>query len=89
MIKGAQKKMIVIRTAQSQIFEEAYFVMRGGQSRDERDMIDEANRIIESCGGNRIRGKNKKLRAALWSLGIFLCGGAVGGLISAIAGLAF
>ncbi len=76
MIKGAQKKMIVIRTAQSPIFEEAYFVMRGGQSRDERDMIDEANRIIDASGlGRNDKRENKrKMRDRTRSLIIALCG---------------
>ncbi len=89
MIKGAQKRMIVVKTGDSAVFEEVYFVMRRESSAERLDMLAEANRIIESCGGNRKRGKSKKLRAIFWSLGIFLCGGAVGGFISAIAGFAF
>ena len=54
MLKGAQKRMIVIRTRNSPLFEEAYFVMRrdlpdaadGGT-----DMLQEANRIIEHSLG--------------------------------------
>ncbi len=50
MLKGAQKQMIVVRTRNSRLFEEAYFVMRRGVGReaDELDMLWEANRIIES-----------------------------------------
>ena len=50
MIKGAQKKMIVLRTHNSRMFEEAYFVMRReaeGDGASEQDMIREANRILE------------------------------------------
>ncbi len=50
MLKGAQKRMIVVRTRDSRLFEEAYFVIRGeGNPADaHRDMLDEANRIIDS-----------------------------------------
>ncbi len=43
--------MIVVRTRDSRMFEEAYFVMRRGAGRteaDESDMVWEANRILES-----------------------------------------
>ncbi len=56
MIRGSQKKMIVVRTRDSRVFEEAYFVMRRDADRagakeqdtDELDMLWEANRILES-----------------------------------------
>lgn len=51
MLRGSQKQMIVVRTRNSRMFEEAYFVMRRGAGRDiadEADMLWEANRIIES-----------------------------------------
>ncbi len=51
MLKGSQKQMIVVRTRDSRLFEEAYFVMRRGAGQketDELDMLWEANRIIES-----------------------------------------
>lgn len=54
MLKGAQKRMIVIRTRDSRLFEEAYFVMRrdlpdGDAHRS--DMLWEANRIVERSLG--------------------------------------
>lgn len=85
MIKGAQKKMIVIRTASSPIFEEAYFVMRGGQSRDERDMIDEANRIINASGAGKQDKKQRRkdsTRTLIALLCGFMGGSAVGGIIT-------
>ena len=50
MLKGAQKRMIVIRTRDSRLFEEAYFVMRRDMpdsAAHGADMLEEANRIIE------------------------------------------
>lgn len=52
MLRGAQKQMIVVRTHDSRVFEEAYFVVRG-QKRgdtapmpDKEDMLTEAGRIL-------------------------------------------
>ena len=50
MLRGAQKQMIVIRTHDSRLFEEAYFVVRKprtGRPACKEDMLWEANRIIE------------------------------------------
>lgn len=50
MLRGAQKQMIVIRTRNSRLFEEAYFVVRRqrtGQVPGKEDMLWEANRIIQ------------------------------------------
>lgn len=50
MLRGAQKQMIVIRTHNSRLFEEAYFVVRkprAGRVACKEDMLWEANRIIE------------------------------------------
>ena len=76
MIRGAQKKMIVVKTGDSRLFEEAYFVLRreyeGGG-----DMVAEANRLIEGCGG-RGRGAARQTKRLLFSLAIFL-GGVISG----------
>ena len=87
MIRGAQKKMIVIRTHDSRVFEEAYFVMRrdGDLGTEESDMMDEADRIIRrSLAGHREslsdRSPKRRLRgwlsrAAWFGVGLFLGGG--------------
>ena len=51
MLRGAKKNMIVVRTRDSRVFEEAYFVMRRDKRpnpADEKDILWEANRILES-----------------------------------------
>ena len=55
MLRGAEKRMIVVRTKDSRLFEEAYFVVRpeagsriDGESDTRPDMLWEANRILES-----------------------------------------
>jgi hypothetical protein len=85
MLKGAQKRMIVVRTTDSKLFEEAYFVMRhdachGGQT----DMLQEANRILEmSLRSERRERRPRCLRELLWGaaglgVGMLLGGGGVG-----------
>ena len=51
MLRGAEKRMIVVRTRDSRLFEEAYFVVRPeaeGRERDDTDMLREANRILDN-----------------------------------------
>ena len=81
MIKGAQKSMIVVKTTESRLFEEAYFVIRREAKGCRGDMVAEADRIISGCVGGRL--KRKKLDAArLVCAGIgFACGGLFGGFL--------
>ena len=78
MIKGAQKQMIVVRTEDSLYFDEAYFVLRreiGEKSASRRDIITEANRILEESGETSCRRTGmKKRRGAVWFLLGILCG---------------
>ena len=51
MLRGAEKRMIVVRTRDSRLFEEAYFVVRPeaeARERDDMDMLWEANRILDN-----------------------------------------
>ena len=50
MVRGCQKKIIYLKNSGSDIFEEAYFVIKSNiryEEISECDMIEEANRIIE------------------------------------------
>lgn len=92
MLRGAEKRMIVVRTRDSRMFEEAYFVVRpeaDRAGRDEMDMLWEANRILESsvAGGRGDGVKSSRvplpgqglLRGLVWFfLGLLTGGGAVG-----------
>lgn len=89
MIRGAQKKMIVIRTHDSRVFEEAYFVMRRDTEGavEDCDMLMEADRIIRrstsGSGGHPPDGEKKRLRPwfsrALWLLiGVLIGSGSMG-----------
>ena len=78
MIKGAQKKVVVVRTGESEIFEEAFFVLRDGGERTRGDMIAEANRIIETNASTVIgRGKVLFSKLVRFIFGFF-CGSAFG-----------
>ena len=60
MLKGCQRKIIVMKNTGSNIFEEAYFVLRENAVKahlSEIDMIEEANRIIRE---NSRRNGTKK-----------------------------
>lgn len=80
MIKGAQKRLIVVKTTESPFFDEAYFVLRHEPRRDrktESDMLNEANRILRDSTlhpSAKKRGRRLLASPSFW-IG-FLCGGA-------------
>ena len=77
MVKGAQKQMIVVKTADSRYFDEAYFVLRREVRRGHgarRDMLSEANRILEECADGSAASPKKRVRTwLLFAVGM-LCG---------------
>ena len=84
MLKGAQKRMIVIKTSDSEFFEEAYFVVKPNCHEDELDMIAEADRIAEKVID---RKKSEKKKMALSKKNIIFClCGAMGGIFMGILG---
>ena len=88
MLRGTQRHMIVVRTRNSPLFEEAYFVMRRDADRleaDQPDMLWEANRIIEnSLPASREERRDslwRRAKSGLWFLLGSLCGGGTVGLL--------
>lgn len=89
MLRGARKNMIVVRTRDSRVFEEAYFVMRrerGTATADDPDILWEANRILESAApriGRNTREAEPNPRRIRWRdmlwFGLGLCSG--GGIV--------
>ena len=67
MIKGCQKKIIHIKDTKSTIFAEAYLVLKpcAEQLASERDIIAEANEIINGAQQIRNNGEHKKHRGRL------------------------
>ena len=57
LLKGVNKRVIIIKEPQSEIFEEAYFIMRSGKglikTPKENDMVAEANRILSAYNSQR------------------------------------
>jgi len=75
MIKGCQRKMVVVKGQDKSIFETAYFVLRREQESKrlrESDILSEATRIINESGGSVDRRARR--RARLWGF-LFLLGG--------------
>ncbi len=79
MMKGAQRQMIVVKTGDSRYFDEAYFVLRRelGARGPRRDMLCEANRILEESEPEEHVRKRRLSRAWLLFLGGLVCGGGV------------
>lgn len=83
MLKGAQKKMYVVKMGEDSLFEEAYFVLkRDPVAAQGKDMVSEATRIIrQSTGGQQTpQPASKKLPWQAW-VG-FACGLLTGGGIA-------
>lgn len=83
MLKGAQKKMYVVKMGEDSLFEEAYFVLkRDIVAVQGKDMVSEATRIIrQSAGGQAMQSAPKKLS---WQAFVgFACGLLTGGGVAA------
>ena len=91
MIKGAQRRMVEIRTPDSKLFETAYFLLRPQPmpEADAHDMIAEADRIIAhstDCQRER-RSFAGLLRGFLPAFFGMLIGGVLVGLVWLITSL--
>ena len=80
-MRGCQKSVIYLKNTGSDLFEEAYFVIRRGAGSARMDMLSEAERIVESSGAKRQRKGRVSARSAVISLVSFLSGGLVGALV--------
>lgn len=51
MLRGYQRKLIMIRTDKSELFESAFFILKSEASvkQASNEMISEANKILEEC----------------------------------------
>ena len=88
MIKGIQRKMVLIRTPDSKIFEEAHLVLRTDgvlSSSREGDMLNEANRILEAARIGIDPAKHRTRKLGKKGLVGFLFGGLVGSGIVGVA----
>ena len=51
VVRGCQKRIVYLKSTGSEVFSDAYFVVRDGALADvgECDMVKEANRILDEC----------------------------------------
>lgn len=87
MLKGAQKRMIVVRTNDSSIFEEAYFVVKSNYDCKEMDMVAEAERIIDSAMPKK--EKKKRLLGEKKTLMVGVCGAVIGTAVGIVLSFVF
>jgi hypothetical protein len=84
MLKGAQKRMYVVKLGQESPFEEAYFVLkRECEAVEGKDMVSEAARIIRQSAGQECVPTFPKKR--IWQDVLIFAGGLItGGGIAAV-----
>lgn len=88
-MKGCQKKMIMLKNTGSDIFDEAYFILKDKEARvgkvSESEMIREANRIVnENLISGYFRKEGARTRDKMLLARVFLGGFGGGALLSAV-----
>ena len=77
ILKGIQRRMIIVKTDRSDIFEVAYLVLRNGIGNDSdscEDMLAEANRIVNGTDTRKRKKALKKKISKSAAFGYFLLG---------------
>lgn len=82
-LKGTQKRMIAIKTNDSNLFEEAYFVLKANIDNSNTDMVAEAEKIIRSRAGQKEQKSKKSIlsKNSVTAVVSFLLGAAVCALV--------
>lgn len=79
LLKGASRRVVVVKSRDSKFFEEAHFLLREAHEADALpDLLEEANRIVEQSRFPKPKRKNKR-GGFLFGAGLF-----AGALIEAI-----
>ena len=88
MLKGCERKMVVVQGQGNGAFEVAYFVLRRECEKKvtyKQDLLEEANRIINAQQLRAVRDRDLRCRKwlgwALWFFGV-LVGAGIGILLS-------
>ncbi len=79
MLKGAQKRMYVVKLGEDSMFEEAYFVLKREQANVQgSDMVGEATKIIRQSMGQEesVKRTTKRWPQALIGFALGALGGA-------------
>lgn len=86
MLKGCQRRMVIVPGKDKEIFETAYFVLRRESEKralGHRDLLEEANRIINAqqirAGREQDLCRRRWFGFALWLCGLFM--GLGGGIL--------
>lgn len=87
MIKGAQRQMIVVKTAENRFFEEAYFVIRPNAKADGEDMVSEAYKVIDACTDKKRGKKWAGARKYIFAFAAFCSGTVFGALLFGLVNL--
>lgn len=75
MIKGCHKNIVFLKDTGSELFDEAYFILKpNAHEKKETDIISEATRIVNSLDD----GSKRKGRGRLSKLFSFLVGAIIG-----------
>ncbi len=82
MVKGIQREMVIVRTAESELFEMAYFILRADVQRKsgEKSIIAEANSIVSAVCADGSCDKEEKRRRRR-SRALFFFAGAMAGTL--------
>ena len=74
MVRGTSRRVIVVDSPDTELFEQAIFIVRSGVTAQK--LVDEACRVARSCGRTQTRTKSLLRRGspALW------CGVGAGGI---------
>lgn len=85
MIKGCQRRVVMIKNPKNPLFEEAYFIIREEYAADEidhDDIVGEAERLISEYAQKKERKKKRKLSVA--ELLFFASGTLISGIVYAV-----
>ena len=82
MVRGYQKRIIHLKSTESAVFDEAFFLVNEEKSRGmgESELIREANRIVDESLRNRDK-KMKRIKERFCRVGVFLLGAAASSVI--------
>lgn len=91
-MRGYQKKVVYLKNTGSSVFEEAYFVIKENTEtedceKEELDLLQEANRIIEENTDFEVKRKSRRIN--LRAVSVFLLGFLTSSVISLIINLLF
>ena len=87
MVKGIERRVVELKIKDSEIYERACFILRCGEISAEvceRELINEAHRIVNSLCPSKTSKKAQMRRRLLFSALIFLLGALIGFALGAL-----